>query len=69
MRRGPQFDYIIINKKLYTAKLIKIPCSSPNQNTHDKENIPQLPYLFNYTINHTVSLTGGTSAISNNFIL
>ena len=29
VRRGPQFDYIKINKKLNTAKFLQMPCSTP----------------------------------------
>ena len=29
MRRGPQFEYIIINEKLNAAKFLQMPCSSP----------------------------------------
>ena len=29
LRRGPYFNYIIINKKLNTAKFLQMPCSTP----------------------------------------
>ena len=47
MRRGSQFDYMIINKKLNNAKFLQMPCSSPTYYIYHtcKDKINQLPSI------------------------